>query len=52
MTGVLVDNAPITDEQIQEMSDNVDNIDFKLAEEEERRRKHDVMAHVMLNTIV
>uniref|UniRef100_A0ACB8FNP8 Uncharacterized protein n=1 Tax=Sphaerodactylus townsendi TaxID=933632 RepID=A0ACB8FNP8_9SAUR len=37
---------PITDEQIQEMEANLDNIDFKMAEEEEKRLRHDVMAHV------
>ncbi|XP_044840467.1 adenylosuccinate lyase isoform X2 [Mauremys mutica] len=37
---------PITDEQIQEMEANLDNIDFKMAAEEEKRLRHDVMAHV------
>ncbi|XP_028646845.2 adenylosuccinate lyase [Erpetoichthys calabaricus] len=37
---------PITDEQIQEMEANVEKIDFKLAAEEEKRLRHDVMAHV------
>lgn len=37
---------PITDEQIQEMGLNLDNIDFKMAAEEEKRLRHDVMAHV------
>uniref|UniRef100_A0A2K6MHF8 Adenylosuccinate lyase n=1 Tax=Rhinopithecus bieti TaxID=61621 RepID=A0A2K6MHF8_RHIBE len=37
---------PITDEQIQEMKSNLDNIDFKMAAEEEERLRHDVMAHV------
>nr|XP_016849650.1 PREDICTED: adenylosuccinate lyase [Anolis carolinensis] len=36
----------ITDEQIQEMAANVDNIDFKMAADEEKRLRHDVMAHV------
>lgn len=36
----------ITDEQLEEMEKNVTNIDFDLAEAEERRRRHDVMAHV------
>uniref|UniRef100_A0A8C0QEK4 Adenylosuccinate lyase n=1 Tax=Canis lupus familiaris TaxID=9615 RepID=A0A8C0QEK4_CANLF len=36
---------PITDEQIQEMKSNLDNIDFKMAAEKEKLR-HDVMAHV------
>ncbi|KAL2775565.1 adenylosuccinate lyase isoform a [Daubentonia madagascariensis] len=37
---------PITDEQIQEMKSNLDNIDFKMATEEEKQLRHDVMAHV------
>ena len=36
----------ITDEQLEEMAKNIDNIDFSRAEEEERKRRHDVMAHV------
>jgi adenylosuccinate lyase len=36
----------ITDEQLADMRANVDNIDFELAAEHERRRRHDVMAHV------
>ncbi|XP_010178059.1 PREDICTED: adenylosuccinate lyase [Mesitornis unicolor] len=34
------------DEQIQEMEANLDNIDFKMAAEEEKKLRHDVMAHV------
>lgn len=37
---------PITDEQIQEMKSNLDNIDFKMAAEKEKQLRHDVMAHV------
>ncbi|KFQ21085.1 Adenylosuccinate lyase, partial [Mesitornis unicolor] len=37
---------PIMDEQIQEMEANLDNIDFKMAAEEEKKLRHDVMAHV------
>ncbi|ERE82493.1 adenylosuccinate lyase [Cricetulus griseus] len=37
---------PITDEQIQEMKSNLNNIDFQMAAEEEKRLRHDVMAHV------
>ncbi|MBN3278669.1 PUR8 lyase, partial [Polyodon spathula] len=37
---------PITEEQIQEMEANAELIDFKMAVEEERRLRHDVMAHV------
>jgi len=36
----------ITDEQIQEMETNLTNIDYKLAASEEKKRRHDVMAHV------
>lgn len=37
---------PITDEQIKEMEENVDKVDFAAAVEEERLTRHDVMAHV------
>uniref|UniRef100_A0AC11CX39 Adenylosuccinate lyase n=1 Tax=Ovis aries TaxID=9940 RepID=A0AC11CX39_SHEEP len=37
---------PVTEEQIQEMKSNLDNIDFKMAAEEEKQLRHDVMAHV------
>lgn len=36
----------ITDDQIQEMEAHIDDIDFVAAAEEERRTRHDVMAHV------
>ncbi|RMX58101.1 hypothetical protein pdam_00013851 [Pocillopora damicornis] len=36
----------ITDEQIQEMEANLKNIDYSLAAAEEKKRRHDVMAHV------
>lgn len=36
----------ITTEQLEEMKRNVDNIDFSLAAEQERKVRHDVMAHV------
>ena len=36
----------ITDEQLQEMKDNVENIDFDEAALEESKHRHDVMAHV------
>ncbi|RMZ96515.1 adenylosuccinate lyase, partial [Brachionus plicatilis] len=36
----------ITDEQIEEMECNLDNIDFDYAQKEERLIRHDVMAHV------
>lgn len=36
----------ITDEQIQEMKENIHNIDYKLASEKEKEVRHDVMAHV------
>lgn len=36
----------ITDEQIAEMEANIQNIDYKMAAEEELKTRHDVMAHV------
>lgn len=36
----------ITDEQIEELIDNKDIIDFKVAEEREKQVRHDVMSHV------
>ena len=36
----------ITDEQLEEMKENIDNIDYELALEMEKKFKHDVMAHV------
>lgn len=36
----------ITEEQLQELKDNISNIDFKRAAAEEKARRHDVMAHV------
>ncbi|MDY6820706.1 MAG: adenylosuccinate lyase [Deferribacterota bacterium] len=36
----------ITDEQIKEMKDNIDNIDFDYAKKMENKFKHDVMAHI------
>lgn len=36
----------VTDEQIREMEENVDKIDFELAADEEKQTRHDVMAHV------
>ncbi|XP_059168681.1 adenylosuccinate lyase-like [Physella acuta] len=36
----------ITEEQIEEMEKNIDNIDFQLAAREEKKYRHDVMAHV------
>ena len=44
--GVQDGGKDISQEQIDEMTSKLDDIDFKLAAEEERRRKHDVMAHV------
>ncbi|KAG5443210.1 Adenylosuccinate lyase [Clonorchis sinensis] len=37
---------PVTDEQLEEMRMHRDEIDFNLAAEEEKARRHDVMAHV------
>ena len=36
----------ITDEQLSEMQANINNIDFGHAEMDEKRVRHDVMAHV------
>ena len=36
----------ITQEQIDEMTKNIKNIDYEMAAKEERARRHDVMAHV------
>lgn len=36
----------ITEEQLKQMSENIENIDFKMAAAEEKKRRHDVMAHV------
>jgi adenylosuccinate lyase len=36
----------ISDAQLQEMAANLENIDMARAQEEERRLRHDVMAHV------
>lgn len=36
----------ISDEQISEMKNNIENIDFKYVREEEERIRHDVMAHI------
>ncbi|MGE4549384.1 MAG: adenylosuccinate lyase [Intestinibacillus sp.] len=37
---------PITQEQIDEMEKNVDNIDYDVARQREKEVRHDVMAHV------
>ncbi len=36
----------ITDEQIKQMQDNVDNIDYDIVAKREKECKHDVMAHI------
>jgi adenylosuccinate lyase len=36
----------ITQEQIDQLNENVSNIDYEVAAAEERKRRHDVMAHV------
>lgn len=36
----------ITDEQLKELRDNVDNVDFEAAANEEKLTRHDIMAHV------
>lgn len=37
---------PITQQQVEQLEANIDNIDYKVAEERERLVRHDVMAHV------
>ena len=37
---------PVTQAQVDELKANINNIDYKAAEEEEKRRRHDVMSHV------
>ncbi|MCI7805452.1 MAG: adenylosuccinate lyase [Oscillospiraceae bacterium] len=37
---------PVTQEQVDELEANIDNIDYDYAEKEERIVRHDVMAHV------
>ncbi|OQB13386.1 MAG: Adenylosuccinate lyase [Firmicutes bacterium ADurb.Bin193] len=37
---------PITDEQIAELKANIDNINYDVAEQQEKKVRHDVMAHV------
>lgn len=37
---------PITEEQLSEMKAHLTDIDFELAAREEKKRRHDVMAHV------
>lgn len=36
----------VTQEQVDELEANIENIDYDVAAEEEKRRRHDVMAHV------
>lgn len=37
---------PITEEQIDELKENVDNINYEVANKREREIRHDVMAHI------
>ena len=37
---------PITDEQINELKEHADDIDYELAAQYEKKLRHDVMAHV------
>ncbi len=37
---------PITDNQIKEMEDNLENIDYELVKSIEKKTRHDVMSHV------
>ncbi len=36
----------ITDEQLNEMKKNIDNINFDVAEKKEKELRHDVMSHI------
>lgn len=36
----------ITEEQLKELHDNIDNVDFVAAANEEKLTRHDIMAHV------
>ena len=36
----------VTQQQVDELEANIENIDYELAAEEEKKRRHDVMAHV------
>lgn len=38
---------PITDGQIEELKNNVDNVDYETAAELEKKTRHDVMAHIL-----
>ena len=40
---------PIADEQIAQMRENIENIDYEVAAARERQVRHDVMAHVYAN---
>ena len=42
----------ITDEQLNELRDNIDNIDFELAAAREKEVRHDVMSHVYAYGVV
>jgi adenylosuccinate lyase len=42
----------ITDEQIKELRDNIENIDFELAAAREKEVRHDVMSHVYAYGVV
>lgn len=37
---------PVTEEQVKQLEENIDNIDYEMAAEHEKRVRHDVMAHV------
>ena len=48
VSGVLIDGQAIDAEAVKELEENVSNIDFKRAAEEERTRRHDVMVCFLL----
>ena len=41
---------PIADEQIAQMRENIENIDYEVAAARERQVRHDVMAHICTHT--
>ncbi len=43
---------PITDEQIKELRENIENIDFDIAKKREKETRHDVMSHVYAYGVV
>lgn len=42
----LLQGLPVTEEQLDEMRNHLDDIDFDVAERKEREVRHDVMSHI------